>query len=265
MNYEDLILEKKNGIATITLNVPEKLNALTQKMRLNLPLAVDEIAADDEIRVVILTGAGKGFCSGADVGGQQAKLDGTFVESRHQKIQTVGWPYADIFPKLDKPVIAAINGACAGAGFAVALSCDIRIASENAKFGALQIARGLVADAGLTYYLPRLVGNSKALELMLTGKLIMSAEAEKMGIVNKVIPLEQLMPAAIELANEIKQQPPIAAGLIKRIVWRSMLDDLNRQLDLETYAQQICRNTEDHKESVRAFLNKLPKPEYKGK
>ena len=265
MEYEDLLLEKEGSIATITLNVPEKLNALSTKMARNLPLAAEEVAKDDEVRVVIVTGAGRGFCAGADVTGLKARIEGTIELSRHQLLQTTGWPYADLFPRLNKPVIAAINGACAGAGFSIALSCDIRIASEAARFVAAQVARALVPDAGLTFYLPQAVGMSKALELMFTGELIGAAEAERIGIVSRVVPPDELIPAARELAAKIAQQAPISVELTKKMVWRGLLDKLVRQIDLESYAQPICFQTEDHRGSVRAFLEKRPIPPFKGK
>ena len=265
MAYEDLLLEKKGGIATITLNVPDKLNPLTGKMIASLYLAVDEIAKDDEVRVVIVTGAGRGFCSGADVTSFMRSPGDTTEVSRKTLLQVVGWNYAAVFPKLDKPVIAAINGACVGGGFSVALSCDIRIASETARFAAAQVTRGIVADSGLSYYLPNTVGRSKALELMFTGELISAAEAERFGIVSRVVPPDDLMKVAHELAAKIAQQPPIPVELTKRIVYRTMLDDIARHLDLETWAFRICIQTEDHRESVRAFLEKRPQPQFKGR
>jgi len=265
MNYEDLLLEKKDEIATITLNVPEKLNALTLKMRMNLPLVATELAEDDEVRVVIVTGAGRGFCSGADVTGLRTSPGDSTEVSRYALLQVVGWPYADVFPRLDKPVIAAINGACVGAGFSLALSCDIRIASETARFGAAQVARALVPDAGMTYYLPLAVGVSRAMELMFTAEIINAAEAERLGIVSRVVPPDELMKVTRELAVRIAQQAPIPVELTKKMVWRGLMDRLNRQLDLETYAQPICKQTDDHRESVRAFLEKQPRPYFKGK
>lgn len=265
MAYEDLLLEKEGGIATITLNVPEKLNAITRKMGMNLPLAVDEIAKDEEVRVVIVTGAGRGFCSGADVSMMQASPGERAEVSRYARLQVMGWPFVDVFPKLNKPVIAAINGACVGGGFSLALSCDIRIASEAARFGAAQIARALVPDYGMTYFLPLAIGVSRALELMFTAEIIDAAEAERLGIVSRVVPPDELMKVARELAAKIAQQAPVPVELTKKMVWRSLFDGLARQLDLETYAQPICFQTEDHKESVRAFLEKRPPPQFKGR
>ena len=265
MDFEDLLLEKDGSIATITLNAPDKLNAITAGMRKSLVSATDEIAKDDEVRVVVVTGAGRGFCAGADVASLKARFEGTLELSRYELLQATGWPYADLLPRLNKPVIAAVNGACAGAGFSIALSCDIRIASEAAKFVAAQVARALVPDAGLTFYLSQAVGMSKALELMFTAEIIGAAEAERIGIVSRVVPPDELMPAARELAAKIAQQAPISVELTKKMVWRGLLDKLVRQIDLESYAQPICFQTEDHRGSVRAFLEKRPIPPFKGK
>lgn len=265
MNYEDLLLEKEDGIATITLNAPDKLNALTVKMQKSLLLAVDEIAKDDELRVVIVTGAGRAFCAGGDIGRMKAIVEGTLEESRYEHLKMVGHHWADAFLRMDKPVIAAINGACVGGGFALAMSCDIRIASEEARLGSVFINMALVPDCGITYFLPRAVGTSKALELMFTGELIGAAEAERLGLVSRVVPLDKLMETSQELAARIAQQPPIALELTKRLVYRSMIDDIAHHLDWETYAQQLCFRTEDFKESALAFLEKRPRPQPRGK
>jgi len=265
MEYEDLLLEKDDcGIATLTLNVPNKLNALTVKMGMNLPLAVDEVARDDNIRVLIVTGAGRGFCSGADVSALQS-LPGATEQSRFNRLQVTGWPVADIFPKLPKPTIAAINGPCVGAGLSLALSCDIRIASETARFGVAQVARALVPDFGLTFYLPLAAGISNALELMYTAELIDAAEALRIGLVSRAVPPDDLMKTTRELAHKIIQQAPLSIELTKKMVWRGLFDRLTRQLDLETDSIRICRQSEDHRESVKAFLEKKPLPKFKGK
>jgi len=217
------------------------------------------------VKVVVVTGAGPAFCAGGDVEYLKAMAEDTLEESRYQRLKMLGHYWADAFPRLDKPVIAAINGACVGAGFSLALSCDIRIASEEARFGSVFINIALVPDCGLTYLLPRIVGTSKALELMFTGELIAAAEAERLGIVSQVVPPDELMKVTKELAAKIAQQSPIALELTKRLVYRGIRDDIARHLDWETYAQQLCFRTEDFKESVLAFLEKRPRPQPKGK
>ncbi len=262
MKYDDLLLEKKDGIATVTLNAPDKMNALTVGMRKSIIAVGAELAADDGVRVVIVTGAGRGFCAGADLSGSGA---GT-VPSRHDRLQVLGPNYgAESFFKIDKPVIAAVNGAAAGAGLTLALSMDIRIASEKARFGAAFILRGLVPDCGITYWLPRIVGISKAMELMLTGEMIDAQEALRLGIVSKVVPPDDLLNAARELAGKIAKNPPIPVELTKRIVYRTINDDVARHLDLETWAQSICSPSEDAREAILAFLEKRPPAPFKGK
>ena len=260
MDYEDLLLEKGDGVATITLNAPDKMNALTIGMRKSLLLVTGELAKDDEVRVVVVTGAGRGFCSGADLSGGRAEL------SRHQRLEFLGPNYgSEAFFTLNKPVIGAINGACVGAGFSLALSMDIRIASENARFGAVFILRGLNPDCGITYWLPRLVGLPKAMELMLTGEIISATEAGRLSIVSRVVPADELMKVTQELATKIAEQAPIPVELSKKMVYRSITDDIARQIELETYSNQICTRSEDSREAVRAFLEKQPPPKYKGR
>jgi len=268
MAYEDLLLEKRgDGVAILTLNLPDKLNAITSTMSRNLALATDELARDDDVRVVIVTGAGRGFCSGADVSMMAGGISGGAAEtpSRYQRLMVTGVPHYDVFPKLEKPVIAAINGACVGGGLSLATSCDIRIASENARFGVAQVARALVPDYGLTYYLPVAVGMSKALEMMYTAELIDAVEAERIGLVSKVVPSDELMNAADELALKIAVQPPMSIVFSKRMVWRSRFDDLARQTDMESWGTRVCSATDDFRVSVEAFMNKQPPPKYEGK
>ncbi len=266
MAYQDLLLEKReDGVAVISLNVPEKMNAITRAMSTNLPLVTEELADDDDVRVVIVTGAGRGFCSGADVSMMAGGSDGGEIPPRSDRLRVTGSPHYDVFPRLEKPVIAAVNGACVGGGLSLALACDIRIASDNARFGVAQVSRALVPDYGLTYYLPVAVGMSKALELMFTAEMFGAAEAERIGMVSEVVSADELLATADELAMKIAAQPPISVELSKRMVWRSRFDDLVRQVDMETWGSRICSPTEDHRESVRAFMNKLPMPKYTGR
>jgi len=269
MAYEDLLLEKKEHIALVTLNVPQKLNALGRAMTRSIAQVAEDLAKDDEVRVVVLTGAGRGFCSGADVSMMAGRSTGggtvTAGPSRFDQTQFMGYPHADAFPKLNKPVIAAINGACVGGGLSLALSCDIRIASELARFGAAQVQRALVPDYGMTMYLPLVVGITNAFKIMFTGEIFGAAEAKEMGIVSQVVPADKLMDTAMELAGKIARQPPYSVELTKLMVWRGLFDQLYRQLDLETWAQRICFGTQDHMGSVRAFLNKEPLPKFEGK
>jgi 2-(1,2-epoxy-1,2-dihydrophenyl)acetyl-CoA isomerase len=253
MNYEGLLFEKKDGIATITLNAPDKLNAISTKMRESLLRVIDDVGKDDSLKVVILTGAGRGFCAGADLSELTA---GPMPEpTLYERLQG---PPRPAFFKLEKPVIAAINGACVGAGLSLALTCDIRIASEKAKFGSAFIKLGATPDNGMTYWLPRLMGTAAALEFLLTGKTIMGAEAKQSGLVNQVVPPEELMKVSQELAAQIAQYPLLALSLTKRLVYRSMLDDIARQYDWEGRASQFTMQTKDNKEAMNAFAEKRP-------
>ena len=253
MNYEGILFEKKDGIATITLNSPDKLNAISSKLRESLMLASDEVSKDDSIKVVILTGAGRGFCAGADLseltGATPAEL------SVYERLQG---PPRPAFFKVEKPVIAAVNGACVGAGLSLALTCDIRIASDKAKFGSAFIKLGATPDNGMTYWLPRIMGTAAALEFLLTGKIIMGTEAKQLGLVNQVVPAEELMKVSQEMAAQIAQYPVLALALTKRLVYRSMINDASRQLDWENWAGAITMQTRDNKEAMNAFTEKRP-------
>jgi len=265
--YLDLVLERKEDFAIITMNVPEKLNALTDNMFHSLHEVTNDLAQDETVRVVILTGAGKAFCAGADVSTIPEKYGKKAQRqfSRFEAAQVLGWQVYDIFPRLNKPVIAAIRGACVGGGLSLALMCDIRIASETARFGAAQIARGLVPDIGMTYYLPAVIGISRAMELMCTAEIIGAEAGEKIGLVSRVVPDATLMSEAENIARKIARQAPVAIELTKKVVWQGRFDDLNRQMDLESWAQQVCFDTDDFQNSVEAFLNKQPLPRFMGK
>jgi 2-(1,2-epoxy-1,2-dihydrophenyl)acetyl-CoA isomerase len=224
---------------------------------------MNQIKRDDEIKVVILTGAGRGFCAGSDVSDRLAsRVEKTGEENRFETLRPVGAVALDI-ADLDKPIIAAINGVAVGAGLSLALLCDIRFASETARFGAVWINVGLIPDVGATYYLPRIVGIEKAMELMLSGDIIDAEEALKICLVSKVVSPDQLMPTAKELAAKIAAGPLVAIELTKRGLKKALNNDLKTQLDYESYAQNMCRKTEDHKEAIQAFMEKR-KPQFKG-
>ncbi len=269
MDYENLLLEKKDGIATITLNNPEKMNAFNAKMGESFFLAIDEIAKDDEMRAVILTGAGRGFCSGGDVSAIRERAVGAVVVSQSQYgllqvLQVEVRDRVSALPRLNKPVIAAVNGACVGTGLSLALSCDIRIASETARFGVTQVGLGGIPDGGITFFLTHAIGLSRALELMFTTELINAAEAGRLGIVSRVVAPDELMKVTRELAAKIAQRAPISVGLTKKIAWQGLFDSLARQQDLENQARQIANQTEDRKEGLSAFLEKRP-AQFKGR
>jgi 2-(1,2-epoxy-1,2-dihydrophenyl)acetyl-CoA isomerase len=256
MTYKCLLYEVKDGIATLTLNRPERLNALGDTLREDLLDGVTRASQDADVRVIVLTGAGKGFCSGGDV-----------KAMNENKERGAGRPLVEkVAPRRDrgvlalreapKPVIAAVNGAAAGAGFNIALCCDIRLASTAAKFSQAFVRRGLHPDWGGTYFLPRVVGVAKACELIWTGDVIDAEQALRLGIVSAVHPPEELLPATYALARKIADGPPIAIRLAKRAIYHSLETDLRKALEFETYAQNICFDTEDAREGIRAFVDK---------
>jgi len=264
MASNEILVEKKEGVAVVTLNRPERFNALTASMLRRFPEIFDQLRRDDGVKAVILTGTGKGFCAGADVFERLAdRLEKGDEGSRFEHLQQVGAMALNI-ADFDKPLIGAINGVAAGGGLSIALLCDIRLASDNARFTAVWLNIGLIADVGATYYLPRIVGREKAFELMLTGEIVGADEALKIGLVSKIFPHDQLMDEARKLAKSIAVGPSVAVELTKRGLQRSLANDLKTQLDYESYAQNICRQTEDHKEGIRAFAEKR-KPVFSGK
>jgi len=252
------MLEIKDGVATLTLNRPQKLNAMTTAMWQELPRLIQRVQDDDEVRVLVLTGTGRGFCAGSDVGDRLVKrLEGAepIERTRRELTQPVG-AAALALADLDKPAIAAVNGVAAGAGLSMSLLCDIRIASEQARFGAIWVRRGLIPDLGCTWSLPRVVGTEWAILMMATGDLIDAQEALRIGLVSRVVPHEELMKVTYELAGRLAAGPSVAIELAKRGVYRSLQNDLRAQLDYESYAQNLCRQTEDHREAVMAFVEK---------
>jgi len=264
MTYECLLYEVKDGIATLTLNRPDRLNALGGSLREDLHDAVARSAADPEVRVMVITGAGKGFCSGGDVKAMGEAKAGQRERPLIEKIAPGRDRTLLAMREAPQPIIAAVNGAAAGAGMNLALGCDIRIASTAARFTQAFVKRGLHPDWGGTYFLPRVVGTAKACEMIFTGDVIDAAEAERLGIVSRVVAPEELMPAAYELARRIAAGPPVAIRLAKRSIYANSELDLRAALQVETMAQNICFETEDATEGIRAFGEKRA-PTFKGR
>ena len=264
MTYECLIHEVKDGIATLTLNRPERLNALGGTLRDDLHDAITRSAADPDVRVMIVTGAGKGFCAGGDVKAMNEAKESQRERPLLEKIAPGRDRTLLAMRDAPQPIIAAVNGAAAGAGMNLALGCDIRLASTAAKFSQAFVKRGLHPDWGGTYFLPRVVGMAKACELIFTGAVIDAAEALRLGIVSQVLPPEELLPAAQALARAIADGPPIAIRLAKRGLYRNAESDLRTALEYETFAQNNCFETEDATEGIKAFVEKRP-PRFKGR
>ena len=256
MKYECLLYAVEDRIATLTLNRPERLNALGGTLREELYDAVTRTASDPNVGVLVITGAGRGFCSGGDVKSMSERDQAGAATSTDERLAPVRDRCILAMRDCPKPLIAAINGAAAGAGMNLALACDMRIASTAAKFSQAFVKRGLAPDWGGSYFLPRVVGVAKACELIFTGEAIDAAEALKLGIVNAVVAPAELMAAAMKLARKIAAGPPVAIALAKRAIHHNQEADLRSALEFETFAQGVCRDTEDAKEGVRAFVEK---------
>jgi enoyl-CoA hydratase/carnithine racemase len=264
MSYKCLLYDVKDNIATLTLNRPERLNALGDTLRDDLYDAFGKAAKDPEVRVLVITGAGRGFCSGGDV--KSMKERETSGETASPAEQSFPIRDRTILAMRDcpKPVVAAVNGPAAGAGMNLALACDMRIASTAAKFSQAFVKRGLTPDWGGSWFLPRLVGTAKAAELIFTGDSIDADEALRLGIVNAVVAPETLMAETWKLAGKIAAGPPVAIQLAKRAIYHNQDVDLRGGLEFESFAQGICRQTEDSKEGVKAFIEKRA-PVFKGR
>jgi len=257
-DYKCLLYEVKDAIATLTLNRPERLNALGDTLRDDFYAAVLRASQDAAVRAIVVTGAGKGFCSGGDVKAMNELKEGRAERPLIDKVAPLRDRVLLAMRDAPQPVIAAVNGAAAGAGMNLALGCDIRLASTAAKSTQAFVKRGLHPDWGGTYFLPRLVGMAKACELIFTGDIIDAGEALRLGLVSAVYPPEELLPATYELARKISAGPPIAIRLAKRALYHSQDVDLRAALEFETFAQNIASETEDAREGIRAFVEKRP-------
>ena len=226
MEYPDIIYTKEEHIATITLNRPERMNAFSAAMIDSIQRAVQDAADDDEMRVIVLTGAGRGFCAGFDLKGAP---DFGSILPRRAVVQGLQMPL--IFASVDKPIIGCINGPAIGWGLELALLCDIRLAAENARLADPHVNYGIVDDNGGLFNLPRLVGWAKACELVFTGQPIDGKEGERIGLVNKAFPQEQLAAATREMANALANQPPAALQLTKRAMRNGLNSDLKTSQD----------------------------------
>lgn len=264
MSYETMNFTIDNGVALLTLNRPDKLNSVSPTMWFELAKVMDEVKSNDDIRVLVLTGAGRGFCAGADVAETLTLAISGDAPPRTREQLKEPFGIAGLrLGQLAKPTIAAVNGVAAGMGFSLALACDIRIASEKAKFTNVFLKMGLIPDNGMTYFLSHLVGMAKALEIMYTCQPIDASEAEKIGLVNRVVPADKLMNETLELANKIAEASPMAAEMTKYVTTKALHCDLEQLITIETYAQKYCMETQDFKEGVAAFIEKRP-PKFKG-
>lgn len=255
-----LLAETSGGVLTLTLNRPERLNAITGELLDALTEALRAAADDDGVRAVILTGAGRAFCSGQDLKWAAERGDGIDIRRELGEHYT---PAIKAIRELPKPVIAAVNGTAAGAGFSLTLPCDLRIAAESATFVMAFVRIGLIPDAASTYFLPRLIGPARAAELMMLGDAIDSQRAHQIGLVSRVVPDPELLPAARQIAQRLASGPRSLA-FIKEALRLSAANDLEAQLGVEERLQEQAAGTEDFFEGVGAFLQKRP-PSFRGR
>lgn len=257
--YKKLKYKVINGIANITLNRPEVFNAFDDELSYELQSALKEATKDQAVRVVVLTGEGKAFCSGQDLKAVSGEEKRSFKDSLTKRYN----PIIRAMRKMPKPIIAKLNGVAAGAGCSIALACDMIIAAEEASLIEVFVNIGLVLDSGSSFFLPRLVGYSKAFELSTLGSKVRAEEALKIGLVNKVVKKEDLDSEVLALAEHYANAPTKAIGLMKKMLNKSYNSTLDEALDYEKYCQEIAGSSNDYKEGVAAFLEKR-KPDFKG-
>ncbi|HLF07766.1 MAG TPA: enoyl-CoA hydratase/isomerase family protein [Dehalococcoidia bacterium] len=260
--YEAVKLERDGLIAVISLNRPERLNAVDSQLTADFHRALDDVAEDEGIRVVILTGEGRGFCSGADVTGMRARAEGSPQTAPASPAQGAAAGAATALPvhmrRIPQPVIGAINGVASGMGLSIALACDFRIASDQARFASIFIKRSFMPDNGATFLLTHLAGPGIAAEMALTGNVYEADWALQKGLVNKVVPHAQLLDEARSYAEAVAGNPPIAVRMTKQLLQRGLLASLEEAIRAESEGNNLTRETEDWREAVLSFLEKRP-------
>lgn len=258
--YEFLKYQLIDGVATITLNRPDVYNALNNEITFELQAALKECKKNEEVRVVVLTGEGKAFCSGQDLKASSKEPNRSFSDSIHKRYN----PIIKGIRSMPKPVICRLNGVAAGAGCSFALACDLVVAAESAKLIEVFVNIGLVLDSGSSYFLPRLVGSAKAFELATMGTRVSGKQAEAMGLVNQCVPDEQLDEAVKAYTDYYANAPTKAIGLMKKMLNKSQNATLDEMLEYEAHMQDIAGSSDDYKEGVQAFLEKR-KPNFLGR
>ena len=259
-----LLVEKTEHVAVLTLNRPQKLNALNGELRDAMLDAIADVKADDAVRAVIFTGAGRGFCSGADLtsggGGQNT------APTQNEHLDDLGWVGRQALSVygLNKPVIGAVNGVAAGAGMSLALACDVRVGTEKSRFKTVFIERSLSPDSGMSFFLPRIVGYSRATDLIYTSRTVDAEEAHRIGLLDRLVDHDDLMESALELAGQMTAWPPLALRMSKRVLQHNMECDLETALRYELTSISFGnRAVNDRRESIAAFVEKR-KPNYTG-
>jgi 2-(1,2-epoxy-1,2-dihydrophenyl)acetyl-CoA isomerase len=259
MSYQFLKYALENGVATITLNRAEVYNALNDEITYELQAALKAVAKDDAVRVVVLTGEGKAFCSGQDLKAASGDQKRSFRQSLHKRYN----PIISAMRALPKPIVCRLNGVAAGAGCSLALACDIIVAAEEAVLIEVFINIGLVPDSGSSYFLPRLIGNARAFEMCSMGTRVKATEAASMGLINKAVPADQLDAVVKSYTDYFATAPTKSIGLIKKMLVKSATSTLDEMLEYEAYCQEIAGTSHDYKEGVAAFLEKR-KPQFQG-
>lgn len=268
MAYETILWEVADGVGVLTLNRPDALNAFNQQMKGEVLDALRTAERDRAVRCLVITGAGRGFTAGQDLRERQQTADGVSASGSGQMPlgSTLRESYNPMILRIrtmEKPVIAAVNGVAAGAGCSLALACDLRIASDKASFIQAFVKIGLVPDSAATYFLPRLVGLGRALEMALTGEAVKAEEALRIGLVTRVVPHEEFETAWRGWAGQFAQAPTRAIGLTKRAMNRALTSDLEEALNWEAYLQEVAGGTADFREGVDAFMAKRT-PQFRG-
>ncbi len=259
---ETLLQQQDGAVVTLTLNRPDRLNAIVPELSAALLEALGRIGQDGSIGAVVLTGAGRGFCAGGDVQGMGGRAELALADRTRQ---LRGWAeISRLLSEIPQVTICALNGVAAGAGLSLALACDLRIAAESARLTTAFLRMGLCSDLGGAFFLRRLVGTAKAKELFLMGDMIGAAEAQRLGLASRVVPDADLAAEAALLAKRLAEGPRVAHGYLKRVLHAAETDSLAEWLEIEAWAQASCAATADHKEAVRAFAEKRP-PRFEGR
>lgn len=265
MGEDVLLLERRERIAVVTLNRPDRLNALDVALRERLVQVCQELRNDDTVWAVVLTGAGRGFCSGADLRGVPPAPE--LPDRRQERLDVYGWVGRQamaIYRTLDKPIIAAVNGVAAGAGMSLALSCDLRVGSELTRFKTVFIERSLSPDSGLSYFLPRIVGYSRACDLIYTSRFVEPEEAYRIGLLDRLVPSDTLLDEAMALAQQIVTWPPVAMHSTRRVLQQSMESTLEEQLQNESVGLLFARRAPHDVQEARASFLERRTPHFTG-
>ncbi|MGQ4810445.1 putative enoyl-CoA hydratase echA8 [Candidatus Entotheonellaceae bacterium PAL068K] len=258
MTENVLLIERRERVAILILNRPDRLNALSHELRESMMQMCQALRDDDAVWAVVLTGTGRGFCSGVDLRG--ARTEGDEQPNRQERLDVYGWVgrlAMAIYRTLDKPTIAAVNGVAAGAGMSMALACDMRVGTENTRFKTVFVERSLSPDTGMSFFLPRIVGYSRACDLIFTSRFVEAEEAYRLGLLDRLVPADRLLDAAVELANQIAFWPPMAMQAARRVLQQSLESTLEEQLQHESYGLLLARRApHDVQESRDSFMER---------